>query len=207
MLIVVVTGGLGAGKTTATEYFRSRGASVICLDDVARYVLEPGTPTFERVVAEFGECILTSDGAIDRAALADAAFSSSEQSARLNALVHPEIARQVGTSLTELRLMPEHQPEVVVLEIPLLAEAPVFAELADEVLAIVAPEPVRIARAAARGMTAEDARRRIARQADDDERTALATEVIVNDSDAAEFTRQLAEFWDGHVVSGGAAGR
>jgi len=207
MLIVVVTGGLGAGKTTATEYFRSRGASVISLDDVARYVLEPGTPTFERVVEEFGTGVLTPGGAIDRAALADAAFASEENTMRLNAIMHPEVARQVGTSLTELRLMPEHQPEVVVLEIPLLVEAPVFAELADEVLAIVAPEGVRVARAAARGMSAQEAARRIARQAGDDERASLATKVIVNEGDPAQFERSLAEFWEGHVDAGGAAGR
>lgn len=144
MLIVVVTGGLGAGKTTATEFFRSRGASVICLDDVARHVLETDTPVYRQVVEMFGPAVVAADGTIDRDALARAAFSSAEKTDALNAIMHPEIARQVGTSLTELRLMPQYQPEVVVLEVPLLVEAPVFAEIADEVVAIVAPVDARI---------------------------------------------------------------
>ncbi len=207
MLIVVVTGGLGAGKTTATEYFRSRGASVICLDDIAHHLLEQGTPTYARIVDRFGPDVLLPDGTLDRAVLADAAFSSAEQTRELNAIMHPEIARQVGTALTELRLMPEHQPEVVVLEIPLLSEAPVFAELADEIVAIVAPTELRIARAKKRGMSADDARRRIARQASDQERAKLATVTITNDGDLEAFERELARFWDEHAASGGAVGR
>ena len=197
MLIVVVTGGLGAGKTTATEYFRSRGASVICLDDIAHHLLENGTPTSARLVDAFGSGVQGPDGTLDRAALAHVAFSSAEKTDELNAIMHPEIAREVGTALTELRLMPEHQPEVVVLEVPLLLEAPVFAELADEIVAIVAPEEQRIARAQKRGISAQDARRRIALQASDDERAELAELIIVNDGDMEMFERQLAEFWTG----------
>ena len=207
MLIVVVTGGLGAGKTTATEYFRSRGASVICLDDVARHLLEQGTPTYARVLNAFGPEILGSDGAIDRAVLADVAFSSAENTHRLNAIMHPEIAREVGTSLTQLRLMPEHQPEVVVLEVPLLSEAPVFAEIADEIVAIVAPIELRIARAQERGMSAEDATRRIGQQASDEDRAELADIIITNDADLEVFERALARFWDERAASGGAVGR
>ena len=121
--------------------------------------------------------------------------------------MHPEIAREVGTSLTELRLMPEHQPESVVLEVPLLAEAPVFAEVADVVLAIAAPVPVRAARAQTRGMSAEDVLRRIERQATDEDRAELADVVIVNDGDLETFERELAEFWDANVATGGATAR
>jgi len=207
MFIIVLTGGLGAGKTTATEFFRSRGASIICLDDVARYALSPGTTAYQRVVEVFGPGILADDGSIDRQALADAAFASAEATEQLNSIVHPEVAREVGTSLTELRLMPEHRPEVVVVEVPLLAEAPVFAELADEVVAIVAPEHVRIERAQARGLAADDARRRVASQASDAERIAMADVVIDNGGSAEEFEERLAEYWDAHVVGTGAVGR
>jgi dephospho-CoA kinase len=207
MRIVAVTGGLGAGKSTATAYFRSRGASVICLDDLAHYLLEKGTPTHERIVASFGSEVLDSDGGIDREALASKAFSSAEKTRELNSLMHPEIAREVGTSLTELRLMPEHQPESVVLEVPLLAEAPVFAEVADVVLAIAAPVSVRAARAQTRGMSAEDVLRRIERQATDEDRAEFADVVIVNDGDLETFERELAEFWDANVATGGATAR
>jgi len=204
MRIVAVTGGLGAGKSTALEYFRSRGASVICLDDLGHYLLEQETPTYERLVDAFGPGILGDDGSIDRAALADAAFASAEKTRELNALMHPEIAREVGTALTELRLMPEHQPEVVAIEVPLLAESPVFAEIADVVLAIEAPAAVRIARVRPRGMSAEDAERRIDRQATDEARAHFADVVISNDSDLPAFERELARFWEEYLATGSA---
>lgn len=207
MFVIVLTGGLGAGKSTAAEFFRSRGASVISLDDVAHHALTPGTPTFERVVAEFGQGVLAVDGSIDRKALADAAFETSQGVARLNSIVHPEVAREVGTSLMELRLMPEHRPEVVVLEVPLLAEAPVFAELADEVVAVAAAESQRLERAVDCGMSLEDATRRIAYQASDAERASMADVVIRNDGDLDRFRSALDAYWEEHVVGGGAVGR
>lgn len=207
MRIVAVTGGLGAGKSTALEYFRTRGASVICLDDIARYLLGPDSVVRDRIVEVFGPQVLAPDGSIDRVALADAAFVSAERTRELNAIMHPEIARQVGTSLTELRLMPEHQPEVVALEIPLLAEAPVFVEIADVVLAIEAPVDVRLERAAARGMSSADAARRIDRQAPDEARAHFANVVITNDADLPAFERALAAFWEEHVATAGASQR
>jgi dephospho-CoA kinase len=177
------------------------------LDDLAHYLLEKGTPTYGRIVESFGPEVVLADGAIDREALAREAFSSAEKTRKLNSLMHPEIAREVGTSLTELRLMPEHQPESVVLEVPLLAEAPVFAEVADVVLAISAPVSVRAARAQTRGMSAEDVLRRIERQATDEDRAEFADVVIVNDGDLETFERELAEFWDANVATGGATAR
>lgn len=203
----MLTGGLGAGKTTATQFFRARGATVICLDEVARHALAKGTSSFTRVVAEFGDSILAEDGSIDRQALADVVFSAPGAVERLNAIVHPEVAREVGMSLTELRLMPQHGPEVVVVEVPLLAEAPVFAELADEVVAIVAPAGERADRATRRGLAHDDAQRRIAHQASDEQRAAMADVVISNDGALEVFEQRLAEYWDTHVARSGAVGR
>lgn len=196
MHIIVLTGGLGAGKSTAAEYLRSRGALVLDLDVIASTLLEKGSPTLNAVAREFGEDeVLLADGSLDRSALARIAFSSLESTRRLNAIVHPAVAREVGPALREIRLMPD-QPEVVVLEVPLLAEAPVFAEMADEVLAIVAPLELRVARAAGKGMSEADARRRIAVQATDAERAELADDVIVNDGGEEEFLAELARYWE-----------
>lgn len=196
MHIIVLTGGLGAGKSTAAEYLRSRGALVLDLDVIASTLLEKGSPTLDAVAREFGEDeVLLADGSLDRSALARIAFSSLESTRRLNAIVHPAVAREVGPALREIRLMPD-QPEVVVLEVPLLAEAPVFAEMADEVLAIVAPLELRVARAAGKRMSEADARRRIAVQATDAERAELADDVIVNDGGEEEFLAELARYWE-----------
>ena len=203
MRVIVLTGGLGSGKSTAAEYFRSLGAVTLDLDEVAAKLLRPGSALLGRVAAEFGgDDILLADGCLDRPALARRAFATAEATDRLNALVHPVVAREIGIALEQLRLSPQ-PPLAIVLEVPLLAEAPVFAEIADVVLALVAPESVRIARAPARGMTEDEARRRIRRQATDAQRATLADAVVVNDRSAEEFRRALAAFWDEHVALGG----
>jgi dephospho-CoA kinase len=204
MRIVVITGGLGAGKSTAAEFLREKGAVVIDADKIAAATLAEGSPTLELVADAFGrDDVLYADGSLDRSALARAAFTSAEKTAQLNAIVHPAVAREIGPALHDLRLMPD-PPGVVVLEVPLLAEAPVFAEMADVVVAIVAPEEVRVGRAVAAGMPEEDARRRVARQASDAERAALADVVIVNDRDEERFRRELEGLWETRLAVGGA---
>lgn len=195
MYVIAVTGGLASGKSVACEYFRTRGAVVISLDDIARQVLSPGTPEYFAVVEKFGRGVLDSDNRIDRIALADAAFQDSERTKRLNAIVHPAVVREVSEGINNLRLM-EQPPSVVVLEAPLLVEAPVFAEMADTVLSLEAPEHIRIERAVAQGRSEADVRRRILRQASDAERAALANTVITNDGSLEEFLAKLEAYWD-----------
>ena len=195
MIVVVLAGGLGSGKSVAAEYFRSRGAVTLDLDDIAAHSLTPGSPTLERIAEEFGTTVLAPDGSLDRAELARIAFSSADGAKRLDGIVHPAVIREVGPAIADLRLLPE-PPSVVVIEVPLLAEAPVYAELADVVLVIVAPEHVRVARAVERGMDEADARRRIAVQASDAERAELADVVVVNDASHERFVNELARFWD-----------
>lgn len=200
MQVLVIAGGLGAGKSAAAEMLRAKGAVTLDLDAIARAVLAPGSPPLAHVAEAFGD-VLLADGSLDRAALARAAFATREGAARLDAIVHPAVAREVGPALTELRLMPQ-PPEVVALEVPLLAEAPLYRELADVVVALVAPVEVRVARAVARGMAEEDARRRIAVQATDAERAALADVVIVNDGSLGDLERKVDEVWASRVMGG-----
>jgi len=203
MIVLVVTGGIGAGKSTAAGFFRERGAVTLDLDDIATHVLAKGSPTLARVSAEFGPDVLLADGSLDRAALARDAFASPQAAARLNAIVHPAVTREVGPSITDLRLLP-NPPDVVVIEVPLLAEAPVFAEIADLVLAIVAPEETRIRHAVASGMGEADARRRLAVQASDAQRAALADEVVINDGSLETFRAQLDALWRSRLAVGDA---
>ena len=205
MQVIVVTGGLGSGKSTAAKYFRSRGAWTLDLDDIAAKLLSPGTALLDRVASEFGgDEVLLPDGRLDRPALARKAFATSEATMRLNSIVHPAVAREVGVAIDQMRLLGE-PPVAVVFEVPLLAEAPVLAEVADSVLAIVAPERLRISRAVARGMDEDEATRRIRRQASDADRAVLANAVILNAGDADEFEEELAAFWEGSVAPRGVA--
>lgn len=195
MRILIITGGLGAGKSTATRYFVERGAVVHSLDEIAHEVLASGSPVLARVAEEFGPKVLAPDGSLDRVALAEIAFACHDTADRLNSIVHPEVVAETRRRLAR-SLAEERPPTAIILEVPLLAEAPELCELADDILAISAPEEVRVERAVARGMDRDDALHRIACQADDEERAALATKVIDNDADEESFLAALGRYAD-----------
>jgi dephospho-CoA kinase len=203
MFVIALTGGIGSGKTTASRYFREKGAVVLDLDEIAHSLLERGTEPYQEIVDEFGTSILDARGRIDRPALARRAFASKGSCARLNAIMHPAVMRRVLPSLADLRLVPEH-PRVVVLEVPLLVEAPAFAEHADVVVTISADELQRLARCIAHGRSEEDARARMACQATDSEREAIADHTIVNEGSMDDLIGELDRFWE-EVVKPGAA--
>lgn len=195
MLVVVVTGGIGSGKSTATEYFRSKGALSLGLDEAAHALLEPGGSTFDAIVGAFGSEILDDEGRVDRARLATRAFADRGACSELNRIMHPAVAERINSRLDDLRGRPD-APSVVVLEVPLLVEAPAFASVADAVVAISADADVRVARCVAVGRSEQDARARLACQATDEEREALADRVIVNEGTQEEFRAELDRFWD-----------
>ena len=195
MYVVVVTGGLGAGKSLASSMMAELGAVVLDLDEIAKQLLEPGQPVADAVAFEFPDAVSDDGDFIDHAALASIAFATPAHTLKLNAIMHPAVAREVGPALADLRLMPQ-PPEVVVLEVPLLVEAPVFAEMADLVIAIAAPEGQRIDRAVAGGMAEDDARLRVSRQASDEERAALADRVIENTGTVDDLRSEVERVWN-----------
>jgi dephospho-CoA kinase len=199
MHVVAVTGGLGAGKSTAAEVFADLGAVVIDLDQVAKTLLDEAPAVRDRVIEAFGDGIVGADGRIDHAALAATAFATPEATARLDSIVHPAVLHAVAGALDTLVLQGE-QPHVVVLVVPLLAEAPSLLDLVDAVVAISASEELRIERAVARGMSEPDAENRIARQVSDSERAAIADYIIENDGDLDDFRAALVAFWETEIA-------
>jgi dephospho-CoA kinase len=195
MVVIVLTGGIGSGKSVASEYFGRRGAFVIDLDQVARQTMEPGSPILTAVAAEFGPGVLTSDGALDRDALARACFVDKEAARRLDAIVHPSVHRATISLLGNLAGS-SSPPHVVILEVPLLAEAPEFAKLGDLVVAVTAPVETRVERVVARGMARADVERRVRVQVPDTARIALADVVIENNGTFAEYVSALEGFWN-----------
>lgn len=173
------------------------GAFALDLDEVAKDLMSPGSELLGKVGEAFPGCV-AADGSLDREALARQAFASPERCARLNAIVHPAVVREVGPAITDLRLLPQ-RPHVVVMQVPLLAEAPVLAELADLVVAVSAPEDVRITRAVRRGMTEADARARLACQSSDAEREALADVVLRNTGTLEELRAAVERMWKERV--------
>jgi dephospho-CoA kinase len=202
MYVLAVTGGIGSGKTTAARLFGDLGATVIDLDDLAKRLIAAGGPLVDPVVAVFGPEILGPDGGVDNKALAKLAFASPEAARRLDAIVHPGVYAAVTGALDLLADMPE-SPSVVVLDIPLLAEAPEFFDFIDGVLLISSVEEARVARLTARGMSEADVRARMALQASDAERRAIADYVADNDGTIQSFEAELVDFWDTELANRG----
>jgi len=189
VLRIGLTGGIGSGKSTVAVLLAERGARIVDADRIAREVVEPGTPGLAAVVAEFGDEVLTPEGALDRPALAAIVFGDPAARARLDAVVHPLVRARAA------ELVAAAPPDaVVVQDVPLLVETGQAGSY-DLVLVVQTDEPIRVARLVDRGLSAVDARARIASQATDEQRRAVADVVLHNDGDRAALAAQVARFW------------
>jgi len=187
---VGLTGGLGSGKSTVAALFGEHGAVIIDADVVAREVVRAGTPGFAAVVARFGPGVVGPDGELDRAALARIVFADGAALDELNAIVHP----LVGSRSAELAAAVP-PGAVVVHDIPLLAENG-LADRFDTVVVVEADREIRLARLAERGLTRAEAEARMAAQATDEQRRAIADEIVRNDDDLDSLARQIDRLWD-----------
>lgn len=191
MLLVGLTGGIGAGKSTVADLLAERGAVIVDADDAARAVVEPGRPALAKLVDRFGEGILDADGRLDRSALAKLAFVDDESRRDLEAITHPAINEEFTR-----RVAKAPSDAIVVLDVPLLVESPQARKRPYQAVIVVeAPRDVRLARLEARGVDRADAEARIAAQAGDDERRKIATFVVDNSGDRAALERQIDEVW------------
>jgi dephospho-CoA kinase len=187
---VGLTGGLGSGKSTVAALLGEHGAVIIDADVVAREVVRAGTPGFAAVVARFGPDVVGRDGELDRAALARIVFADGAALDELNAIVHP----LVGSRSAELAAAVP-PGAVVVHDIPLLAENG-LADRFDTVVVVEADREIRLARLAERGLTRAEAEARMAAQATDEQRRAIADEIVRNDGDLDSLARQVDRLWD-----------
>lgn len=194
-----LTGGIGSGKSTAAKLLADRGAVVIDADAIAREVVEKGTPGFAAVIERFGDAVVGSDGALDRPALAAIVFTDDAQLADLNAIVHPLVGQRVAE--LEAAAPPS---AVLVYDVPLLVES-AMADGFDFVVVVEAPVEMRLQRLAGRGMAEQDAHDRMAAQAGDDDRRAVADDVIVNDGTLDDLTNAVDRVW-ARLQSGGRNG-
>ena len=162
MILVGLTGGLATGKTTVAHLFQDCGASLIDADLLARTVVEPGRPAWREIVRSFGKGILRPDHAIDRAALARIVFRNPAKLRRLNAIVHPRVAREQARLTREIV---KKDPRAVILyDVPLLFEAGVHKRM-DRTIVVTADRETQIARLLKRnGLTRIEALRRLRAQ-------------------------------------------
>jgi dephospho-CoA kinase len=190
--VVGLTGGIGTGKSTVAAMLRDLGATVIDADEATRAVQARGTEGLRRIAEEFGPGILTPDGELDRARMAEIAFGDPEARGRLNGIVHPLVRQEMAERLREAA---ERGDPVVVMDIPLLYEARGPGAF-ETVLLVYAPEAVQVDRLVGlRGMSDEQARARIAAQMPIVEKRRLATHVIENAAGLDDLRRRVERAW------------
>ena len=160
-LRIGLTGPIGCGKSTVAGWLASRGAHVVDGDAVARAVTAPGEPAHDAVLARFGDAVRAADGTLDRAALARLVFADADALGDLEAIVHPAVRPVILAAMEGADR--DGAPAVVIEAIKLLESG--LAALCDEVWLVDCPPSVQRARLLGRGMSAEDADRRMAAQA------------------------------------------
>lgn len=173
-MLIALTGGIGSGKSTVAAEWVRLGAIEIDADQLAREVVEPGQAGLAALVAEFGDQILDPSGRLDRAGLAKLSFSDPSIRKRVEGILHPLI-QELAKERTKGR-----DASIIVYSIPLLVETSSPLDF-DKVVTVNCPEQVRLERLLKRGMNEEDARRRMAAQASDDQRAAVADLIINSD--------------------------
>ncbi|OMH26730.1 dephospho-CoA kinase [Tersicoccus phoenicis] len=195
MLTVGLTGGIAAGKSVVAARLRELGAVLIDADVLAREVVAPGTDGLAAVVDAFGSDVLTGDGDLDRGALGGLVFGDDGARATLNGIVHPRVRAEAAR-----RIAAAPRGAVIVQDIPLLVET--GQEDAFHLVVVVqAAEDDRIRRMVEqRGMSAEDARSRIAAQATDEQREAAADVVLANSGKVGALQRRVDELWHERIL-------
>ena len=188
MLKVALTGGIGSGKSTVADFLDELGAYVIDSDQLARDVVERGTPGYEAVLAAFEDGILT-DGEIDRAKLAEIVFKDATARATLESIIHP-LVRDAAEKM--VKSLPADA--VVINQIPLLVETD-GAKRFDFVIAVSADEDIRRRRLIERGMKDYEITKRLAAQVNDAAREAIAHSVIRNNGSIDELRQVVEELW------------
>lgn len=180
MTVLGLTGGIGSGKSTVAALFAARGAAVIDADQIAREVTAPGTPGHDAVAEAFPEAV--SDGVLDRSRLAQIVFADDAARERLESIVHPLVYAESA------RRAAGH--ELVLHDVPLIVEKG-LADRYDAVIVVGASDETRRRRLIQRGMDEADIEARIATQATDEQRRAIADYWIDNDGDLPELDRAV----------------
>ena len=176
MFVCGLTGGIAAGKSVVSRRLAELGAAVVDADLLAREAVAPGSPGLARVVERFGPSVIRPDGSLDRAALGAVVFADEAARRDLEAITHPEVRALSRARMAEA--VADDPARVVVYDVPLLVETRGSGEF-DLVVVVHAPAEERLRRLVElRGADEADARRRIAAQADDAARLAVADRVV-----------------------------
>jgi dephospho-CoA kinase len=187
--LIGLIGPIGCGKSTVAGWLAERGAAIVDADQLTRSVMTPGSPVTNAIVARFGGEYRLADGSLDRVALGHLVFADPDRLAELEAIVHPAVARLEEDAIRAAEAL---RPAAIVIEAIKLVEAG-YAGRCDEVWLVACEPEVQLARLTSRGMSASDARQRIAAQS-----TSLAlwhaaaTRILCTDGEAATVEGMVA---------------
>jgi dephospho-CoA kinase len=198
VLRIGLSGGIGAGKSTVSSTFSELGGIVVDGDVISREVVEPGTEGLAKLVDAFGKQILSDDGSLNRPELAAIAFTDDEKRQTLNGIVHPLVAER-RSELIASAVKADKNP-VIVEDIPLLVESG-MAPMFPLVVIVNADEDLRVKRLIEhRGFSEQDARARIAAQATEEQRRAVADVWLDNSGSTGELVEQARALWHQRIV-------
>ena len=191
--VIGLTGGIGSGKSLAAQFFSQLGALVIDADQLARSVIERGSEGFDEVLLRFGDTVLK-NGDIDRVALGQIVFENPQAKKDLEEIIHPRIRAEFEEAVASL-----NSGQIMVYEIPLLVETKA-ADRFDFVITVESDPEVRKQRLRARGMFHSDIEKRMASQATEEERRAVADCVLTNDGTEDDLLRQVENIWESTIL-------
>ncbi len=192
MKVIGLTGGIGTGKSTVSQFLAELGAVILDADKVGHAAIKPDTQVWREVVAAFGDQILTPTAEIDSKKLGGIVFGNAESLARLNRIMHPRMRDMMQDRIEEYR---RQGKEVVVLEAAVLLEAG-WTSLVDEVWVTVAPEPTVLKRLMERsGLSEQETLARIRSQLSSAERLKSADVVVDTDCSLDELRVRTGELW------------
>lgn len=192
MHLIALTGGIASGKSTVAARLAEHGAIIVDADLLAREVVEPGTPALRAIAQRFGPDVIATDGSLDRPRLGAIVFADEQSRLDLNAITHPAVWNRARELFAAAQ---RRDPDaVVVYDVPLLVEASDGRPFHfDRVVTVHAPAEERMRRLIElRGLSREDAAARVAAQATDEERSAVA-DVVIDASGSIEHTREQAD--------------
>ena len=191
--VVGLTGGIGSGKSLAAQFFSQLGALVIDADQLARSAIERGSEGFDEVLLRFGDTVLK-NGDIDRVALGQIVFENPQAKKDLEEIIHPRIRAEFEEAVASL-----NPGQIMVYEIPLLVETNA-ADRFDFVITVESDHELRKQRLRARGMFHSDIEKRMASQATEEERRAVADCVLTNDGTEDDLLRQVENIWESTIL-------
>jgi dephospho-CoA kinase len=198
MIVIGLTGNIGSGKSTVSRRLESLGAKIIDADQVAREVVQPGTPGLQEIAAVFGPGVLDSTGQLDRKKMASVVFADPQARVVLNEITHPKIKAAINRKIAEYKKGAKTgaSANVLVIDAPLLIEVG-LDHMADEIWVVKVDRNKQLERLARRdGLTPEEVLRRIAAQLPQEEKIKLASRVIDNSGGKNETIKQVDQHWD-----------